>query len=57
MNVTWRSGGRPCGERWLSLAALTGRGCWRTLWQEESRQRSGLRVQTRELTMSRRLLL
>ena len=57
VNVTWRSDGRACGERRLSLAALTGRGCWRALWQQESRRRSGLRVQTRELTMSRRLVL
>jgi len=57
LNVTWRSDGRPCGERRLSLAALTGRGCWRALWQEESRRRTELRVQTRELTVSRRLLL
>ena len=57
VNVTWRSDGRPCGERRLSLAALTGRGCWRTLWQEESRRRSSLRVQTLELRMSRRLQL
>ena len=57
VNVTWRSDGRSCGERRLSLAALTGRGCWRALWQEESRRRSELRVQTRELTVSRRLLL
>ena len=57
VNVTWRSDGRPCGERRLSLAALTGRGCWRTLWQQESRRRSSLRVQTLELRMSRRLLL
>ena len=57
VNVTWRSDGRPCGERRLSLAALTGRGCWRALWQEESRRRSSLRVQILELRMSRRLLL
>ncbi len=57
VNVTWRSDGRPCGERRLSLAALTGRGCWRTLWQQDSRRRSSLRVQTLELRMSRRLLL
>ena len=57
VNVTWRSDGRPCGERQLPLAALTGRGCWRALWREESRRRTELRVQTLELRMSRRLLL
>ena len=57
VNVTWRSDGRPCGERRLSLAALTGRGCWRALWQVESRRRTELRVQTLELRMSRRVLL
>ena len=57
VNVTWRSDGRPCGERRLALAALTGRGCWRALWQVESRRRTELRVQTLELRMSRRVLL
>ena len=57
VEVTWRSDGRPCGERQLPLAALTGRGCWRALWREESRRRTELRVQTLELRMSRRLLL
>ena len=57
VNVTWRSDGRACGERRLPLAALTGRGCWRALWQQESRRRSALRVQTVELRVSRRLLL
>ena len=55
--VTWRSDGRPCGERSLSMAALTGRGCWRALWQEESRRRTELRMQTLELRLTRRLLL
>ena len=55
--VTWRSDGRPCGERSLSMAALTGRGCWRALWQQESRRRTELRVQTLELRLTRRLLL
>ncbi len=57
VSVTWRSDGRPCGERRLSLAALTGRGCWRAPWQQESRRRTELRVQTVELRMNRRLLL
>ncbi len=57
VNVTWRSDGRPCGERSLSLAALTGRGCWRALWQQESRRRTLLRAQTLELRLTRRLLL
>ena len=57
VNVTWRSDGRPCGERSLSMAALTGRGCWRALWQQESRRRTELRVQTLELRLTRRLLL
>ncbi len=50
--VTWRSDGRPCGERSLSMAALTGRGCWRALWQQESRRRTELRVQALELRLN-----
>ena len=56
VEVCWRSDGGPRETRHMSLGELTGRGCWRASWEDESKRRAESRAQQRELSETRREL-
>ena len=56
VEVLWRSDGGPCETRWMSFAELSGRGCWRSLWDDESERRAKRRLHRRELSEERQKL-
>ena len=53
VEVLWRSDGGLCETRWMLFAELTGRGCWRSLWDDETERRTKARVYRRELSVER----
>ena len=53
VEIFWRSDGGLCEPRWMSFAELTGRGCWRSFWDDESERRAKRRMHQRELSVER----
>lgn len=49
VEVRRRSDGGSCETRTMSFAELTGRGCWRSIWDDEAERQARRRVQNREL--------
>ncbi len=56
VEVRRRSDGGPCETRTMSFAELTGRGCWRSLWDDETERLARRRVHGKELSEERRRL-